>query len=156
VYKIVQAERIHVSPIVAYINHNNFDSAIYKKHMVTIDEIDGNISAWKCIVVESGTPIGYLKIDKISFINRVINFTLYYNDPETYKKVVFECSKYLFNKFNCQKITTDIIHDKVDTIKCYTSLGGKIEVKKRHHLYTDARYTHIVEVAIFEDEFSNE
>lgn len=153
--KVVKAERVHVSIMVSSLNRKAHDYALYAKYKFTIDEIDSELDSWVTILNES-TPHAFMKVHEVNWNNRTVKYTIILCEGVESKLIVKECIRHLLYKYNCNKLITDIIYDRNDTIKDHISIGGKIEVRKRHHLYMHGKYHNVVEMAIFRNEFKDE
>jgi hypothetical protein len=153
---VSKPDRVNVSSIVSCVNRIAQDCAVYRKHKVSIEEIDSELQMWRVLSEKDGAPSAFLRIDSISWVNRVIRYSIYKNSDYDPRELIRRSAQYLFSTFNCNKITTDIIYDRSELIKHYISIGGKIEVRKRQHLFLDGRYLHVVEVALMNSEFKNE
>jgi len=146
-YRLIRADKIHISLIVAAINDNCSDCALYHKHKYTIDGIEDDLGRWYCVSDNSKMPIAFIRIDDINLTNGVLRYTIIASCNDIFKNVLIDVVRSLFKMFSCNKLVTDIMYDRSEAIKQYISLGSSIEVRKRQHLYTDGRYIHVVEVA---------
>jgi hypothetical protein len=156
VLKVNKTEKVHISNIVATLNRSAHDYVLYEKHKRTIDEIEAELSSWLIVTEDSSSPVAFIKIGNIDWISRTLQYTLVYNSNIAHRELLICATEYLFSTYNCAKMFTEIRYDRSEIIKDHIYIGGNIEVRKRQHLYVDGKYIHVVEVAVFQNEFKNE
>jgi hypothetical protein len=151
-----KAEKIHISNIVVAINRKEHDYVLYDKHKRTMDEIEGELGSWRVILSEDGNPVAFIKVHSINWISRVLKYSIIFSTDADRRMIIRRVLSDLFDTYNCNKLTADIIYDRSEAIKDHIFLGGNIEVRKRQHYYLDGKYVHVVEMSIFQNEFKNE
>lgn len=155
-YRVIAAEKVHASIIVSTLNRKAHDFAVYKKHKRTLSEIDSEINTWRCILDNSNQPAAFAKIISNNQINRVIEYSIIFTNNDDHRQCIADFVRYLFNKYNVQKVTTDVVYDRSDIIKAFISMGAAIDVRKRHHITVAGSPHHVVEISILDNEFKYE
>lgn len=149
-------EKIHISNIVSLMNRGNHDYVIYDKHKKTMDEIESEMSSWMVITGDDKTIVAFVKVHDVNWLSRTVWYSIVFSIDHNRKKVLRQILLDLFSIYNCNKLVTDIIYDRGDTVKDHIFLGGNIEVRKRQHLYINGKYVHVVEMAVFKNELKDE
>lgn len=104
--------------------------------------------------------IGNVKLDKIDSINRRCEFGILIGNKKYWGKgLCREVTKlvveYAFTKLNLRKVCTGTVEENKAAIKCYKSVGFKVEgvLREMHHDHTTNKYVNHVVFGLLKREF---
>ena len=108
------------------------------------------------IIEESGKPVGYFRISNYSTINK----NLYLGadiHPEYQRKGIAYSSylifiPYLFEKYNLNKISLEVLSSNSRAINLYKKLGFVIEGVKREEILKENKYVDSIIMSILKNE----
>ena len=133
---------------------NGYTIEMLKRYLESIEK--NNICAWAIHLKQTGTHIGNVKIDPISFRNRNAEYGILIGEKSSWGKgYAHEASEkvfdFCFTVLNLRKITLGVVSANLSAVKLYERMGFEKEGLLKSHCFHDGQWQDIMRMALFSD-----
>lgn len=169
----LETQRLFLEPLssshaseryVNWLNDNEVNKYLETKSGYTIEKLNeylesiekSNIRAWAIHLKQTGTHIGNVKIDPISFRNRNAEYGILIGERKSWGKgYAYEASEkvfdFCFTDLNLRKITLGVVSANQSAVKLYERMGFEKEGLLKSHCFHDGQWQDVLRMALFSD-----